>query len=563
MRRTTWAPLFAAVVAVGGCIGQIGDGPGDGGRSAAVAPPREGLAPSGQRRLGRFEYERTLRDLVGDAAVDAAAVALAALPSDQEKDGFSTTARGLSAVHVEAYFRVADAVGAFVAADTLRRAALAPCLGDAVPTEACVRGFVERFGRRAWRRPLASEETAALVATYDKGRALSVVDGVHLLLLRLLQDPAFVYRLEIAGPATTEAEVFALDAHELATRLAYLAWGSAPDDALLDAAATGGLDVAAGLAGELERLFGDQRAERRVAHFFAEWLHLDRIPPPDQSEAFLDGIAPDALVVEARREIEALALHHVFDDEGGVAALFGSPVALPGSPTVGEIYGLEAGAAELPPERAGLLTRVGMLMGTGETTHPIQRGALVRRRLLCDPIDPPSPNAFGPGVLSPPAFDASKTARQRWSEKTEQGGCAGCHGRINPIGFALEGFDTLGRERDTEPVVDPASGTVVGELPIDTAVAIDLGDGAPVSVEGARALSRAMAESDAVHACFAKQWLRYAEGRAESPEDEALLAALVAAGRSDTGGLGALFTEIARRPGFRLHRRAASQGEEP
>src|SRR5262249_12422205 len=129
--------------------------------------------------------------------------------------------------------------------------------------------------------------------------------------------------------------------------------------------------------------------------------------------------------------------------------------------------------------RAGLLTRGALLLNSGETSYPIRRGAFIRRKLMCDPISPPHPNAFPPGTIQPPVFDANATARQRWTAKTSEGRCVACHGTFNPLGFALEHYDAIGRYRSDEPIVDPSTGAEVKRLPIDTGVDIDL-DGAPL-----------------------------------------------------------------------------------
>ncbi|MBL9025410.1 MAG: DUF1595 domain-containing protein, partial [Myxococcales bacterium] len=215
MRRAKTG-LGAALIglACAGCVGEIGDGGAADGRPD-LPVDADSLAFSSQRRLTRAEIERTLRDLVGGAAVDAAALELAGLPSDEVKDGFTTMAGDVSAAYVEGSFRLADAVAEAVARDPAARAALEPCLGDASPDQACVRGFAARFGRRAWRRPLSEAEIADLIASYDSGATLTPEDGVALALLHLLSAPPFLYRLELDGAETNEPGVFALTSFEL------------------------------------------------------------------------------------------------------------------------------------------------------------------------------------------------------------------------------------------------------------------------------------------------------------------------------------------------------------
>jgi hypothetical protein len=549
-RTNFGAALFGLVCA--GCVGEIGDGGAADGRPD-LPVDADSLAFSSQRRLTRAEIERTLRDLVGDAAVDAAALELAGLPSDEVKDGFTTMAGNVSAAYVEGSFRLADAVAEAVAHDPAARAALEPCLGDASPDQACVRSFAARFGRRAWRRPLTEAEITDLIASYDSGATLTSEDGVALALLHLLSAPPFLYRLELEGAETNEPGIFALTSFELATRLAYAVWGTTPDEVLLDAAASGALDTEDGFAAEIQRMAADPRAKEHAATFFREWLQLDKVATPQQSAGFLAGIDGASLPALASAELEDFLVGQAFVEGGGISDLFAGRGTSVMSGPLAEVYGVEGGAGTLPPERAGAVGRVAMLIDTGETTHPIRRGARVRRRILCDDIQLPAPTEVPPDQIKPPPFDASKTARERWTDQTSGATCASCHARINAIGFALEGFDTLGRVRQTEPIVD-ATGTVVNELPIDATVEVDLGDGAPVVVDGAAGLAQALAESEAVRRCFARQWLRFSAGRRDGADDAPIVEALREA--DDTGGLRELFTSAPLHPTFRYHRQA-------
>lgn len=554
--RVSTILLLTALGAAAGCTGSIGDGDADGRRPGDDVPvDADSLAPSGHRRLTRLEYERTLRDLVGGPVVDAATIELAALPSDEVKNGFSTMNGDVGAAYVEGTFGVAVAVGGRIAADNALRSSLSPCLADAAPTTDCIGDLARTFGRRAFRRPLTDAEVDAVIGTYSAGLALTPEDGIELAIVHILAAPPFLYRLEVDGAETAEPEIFALTSFELATRLSYTIWGSCPDDALLDAAESGTLDTPEGLEAQLARMASDPRTRSHAGLFFREWLRLDKVATPQQSDEFLAGVDPSGLAGLAAEETERFAVHEAFDASGSVSDLFSSQTAFVSSPALAALYGVAPGdGVELPPERAGLLGRVSMLLETAETTHPIRRGALVRRRLLCDAIEIPDPSQVPPDQIQPPPFDANKTARVRWTEQTSQGTCGSCHARINAIGFALEGFDTLGRTRTLEPILD-STGEIVNELPIDTHVEVDLGDGAPVSVSGPAALATALSESDTAALCLARQWLRYSEGRIDVVEDEATLEALIESG-AQTGGLFALLTALPKQPGFRFHRRA-------
>jgi hypothetical protein len=550
--------VLAVVGACVGCNGTIGDPERDDGTSTVPEEMRTGA--SALRRLTRIEYERSLRDLVGDAAVDAAGAALTGLPDDHVDKGFSTMALGVSSPHLDGYLAVADRIAGFLVADATRLGALEGCLASAAGDDACVKGFIERFGRRVYRRPVTQEEQASLMASYASGKSVSTSDGVAFVLMHMLQAAPFLYRFELGGDLLPDApDTYALTAWELATRLSYFAWGSTPDDELLAAADSGTLSDDDELDAQVERLFADPRAVERVRWFFVEWLGVDRIPQAEQSDAFLAGIAKATLADDMRAELQAFVTHQVFEAGGAYDELMTSSESFVFSDALAEVYGVATPSAKdghltfQDGRRSGLLTRAGMLAGKGEETHPIQRGAFIARRFLCDPIVPPDPNDFPPNTIVPPEFDPDKTAIERWTEKTSASQCAGCHGRINGLGFALENYDTIGRWRDTEPIIDPDTGLVVNELPIDASAEVML-DETPVPVAGAVGLGQAMAVSGRAKRCFATQWFRFTQGRSEASDDDGLIDELSAAGSGPDGAMIAMFKSLARAPQFRLRK---------
>lgn len=543
--------------AAAGCIGNIGDG-GDG-QEPRFSPEELETGISPLRRLTRYEYESTLRDLFGDAHVDALSVEIAGLPSDQKAGQFTTMASGITSQHVDGFYFAADALSDRLSQDAAALAALEPCLGSPAIDAACLGAFFDGFGRRMLRRPVAAEERASFSASHQAGAAVSDADGTKLLLMHMLLSPAFLYRLELGTTPLQGVEgIEEIDGWALATRLSYLAWGSTPDVELLDAAERGDLATEQGLDAQIDRLLAQGRAHGWVGRFFGEWLSLDSIPGVQQSDAFVAGLPRDTLVDDARTEALALIEHHLFIEPTSYAMLLSSKTAFIPSAGLAQLYGVAMpsspdGRTELDDTRAGLLTRAALLMGQGESTHPIARGARVRKKLLCEDIEPPDPTAFPPNTIQPPAFDPNKTARERWTDKTSAPACAVCHGFINPVGYALERYDTLGRYRTLEPVIDPSSGQMVSELTIDDAVDVQLDTGT-TTVQGAGGLSAALGTSGAAARCFSRQWLRYALGRFDSGDDNGVVAAMTDAGAGDTGSMVATLRQLARAPQFRLRR---------
>lgn len=547
--RTTSVALLS--LALASCVGEIGPGAGDDGdpkESVAAA----GTAPTDLRRLSSYELEETLRDLVGEEALSAAALPLGAVPADRSAASafaslpYSTEARGVTASHVDAHYELLVAVAEHFRDNPQATTALAGCLPSGAADPACVGSLVSDFGERVYRRPLTDDEIAAVLESYQAGLALSADEAVAAVLLRLFLAPPFLYRLEIAGPEESE-NVYELDDFELASRLSYLAWGTLPDATLFEHARAGALrgDV---LDEEITRLFADPRATRRAQAFFAEWLNLDHLPPIDQPASFLAGIDPDALDRESRDELASF-VGDLYESGGTYQDLMLSNRTTLGGDAIADVYGVAPNATSLPDDRAGIMTRAAFLRGPGVSTHPIRRGAAIQRYLMCNEIAPPDPSKFPPNSIVPPPFSPDKSARERWTAQTSASNCASCHSYVNAPGFVLEPFDSLGRSRDVEPIIDPQTGNQVNELPIDSKVEITLFD-ETVVVEDARALAEALAERDEARRCFATQAFRFSEGRRPLAEDAAFIAEATAIVGDD--GIKAALEQIARSPSFQL-----------
>ena len=232
---------------------------------------------------------------------------------------------------------------------------------------------------------------------------------------------------------------------------------------------------------------------------------------------------------EVRAEMDRLVTHLVFESGATMADLHTTRAGFPSAAVAG-LYGSAssdgASPVELGEERAGILTRAALLYSADPETSPVHRGLRVMESLVCLSVPPPSPSSIPPDSIVPPAFDPNKTARERWADQTGEQPCAGCHNQINAYGFAFEGYDTLGRSRSEEEVIDPDTQMVVNTLPVDSRVTVDLGNRSLVSVDGAVGLSAAVAEHAAARDCFSRQWLRFVEGRETVRADDQVIAAL-------------------------------------
>lgn len=585
MRKTSVALLMSCVgLGVFGCKGRAefgGGSPGgsDGGASSvlstlkcdAAAVPAE--VPL--RRLSAVQYENTLRAVLEETAptlapevMTVAASAIARYPPDERRPmpnevhgGYREMDQVVQDGHVRAAWDVAVAVAAQLTSTTARRTQVfGACATDADTANdvACLRAFIADFGARVQRHPL----TDADVDFYAQavGNRVSAEDLSDLVTL-LLVSPRFLYHVEGGDPAT-ESPTRALDAHELAARLSYHFWQAPPDAALLEAARTGDLLTEEGYAEQVTRLFESPRTAAAIDAFFHQYLWLDEVPQMDLrvGDPYFDAVArplvPSATlhhemvedVMEATRQTRRAGgtLSDLFYDRNayakseGLAAIYGTPV------WSGE------GAAPVPPDvRAGLITRPAFLASASGNTRPIMKGVFVRQALLCDGVPPPPAGAS----MMPIDVNVPGTTRQKVEALTEQQGtsCASCHtAMINPIGFATEDFDALGRHRTVQLFFDSA-GNPTGQGPIDTRSVPRVLLSDATGSEGAKDLTKLLVDSGRVQLCFARQYFRFTFARGEdtrSHTDDCVIRSLTEAtleGRS----LSEVLQSIAHRPEFK------------
>ena len=535
------APTELGVDATSGEHGTSGvhdDGTSEGSTGDALGCTPD-AGPMVVRRLTRFEYDNTVRDLLGTSLRPAQD--FAPDPSWLGFDNNGSVATVGDAI-AEQYLHAAEAL----AADAVTRLPeLLPC-DVATADDACTDTFIAAFARRAWRRTPTAEQLASLRAVYDAGDGLEA--GVGMVIETVLQSPRFLYRFEL-GRSELGDGLALLDGHEVASRLSYFVWGSLPDDALLDAAASGELDAQGGVMAHAERMLDDPRAEDGVVHLFEQVLGLQALDGIAKDPAVFPGwtdAVRDSMHGEARRFVAEAVLH----DDGTLAGLVNARFTFADA-TLAEYYGL---AQVLGPalervelsdgdHRGGLLRQGALLAALGKfgATAPVQRGKFVRQQLLCEPLPPPPDDVD----FEPPTIDPDATARERYEQHSQDPQCSGCHTRMDPIGFGFEHYDGAGAWRRFEhglPIDD--RGTIIG---LDAR-----GD---VEFSGVGGLADELLASGRLHDCVALHSFRYALGRAETVQDECTLDELRASFR-EHGDLRRLVVEIAGSEAFRTVRAA-------
>ncbi|HVR20857.1 MAG TPA: DUF1592 domain-containing protein, partial [Polyangiaceae bacterium] len=405
----------------GGSAGTAGTGASStGGMPSTSDCPTVEVARTPLRRLTRFEYANTVRELLH---VDSALVR--DLPADEVTNGFDNNAGVLtvSALHAEKYVLVSEAL-AKTAVQNL--AALTTCDPATIGEEACARDFARSFGRRAFRRPITTADEQALLTAYTAGRTGgSHAEGIEVMIRAALQSPDFLYRLEM--PSANEAGLVPLSQYELATRLSYLVWASGPDDALLDAAANGTLGTKEQIGAKAREMLADPKAKISIANFFGQWTSTNRLEITTKNTTFFPAFTSELRDAMAR-ELPAFLNDLLFSGDHTLGTLLTAPVAFVSGP-LAELYGVSPPPGsetmpmrvELPANqgRAGILTQAGFLsvQGHPDQTSPVLRGKFVRAMMLCQPPQPPPDDVN----ISVPEVDPNANARERFGAHLSAG----------------------------------------------------------------------------------------------------------------------------------------------
>jgi hypothetical protein len=528
---------FAALLAGAGCSGRARPGaPGAGLLEDRSPPPAAQVAAAPLRRLTAEQYRNTVRDLLGvaDVAVD--------LPIDEGSGGFYGNAIApVSELFLEKYGRAAELVAR---AAIQHPEGLLPCSPAAGGEDACARAFIEGFGQRAFRRPLAPDEVAAYERLFAAGRAgAGFHDGVRLVVQGMLQSPHFLYLFE-SSPAPT-AKVEAVPAYALAARLSYFLWTTTPDQTLQAAAAGGSLRTRAGLAAQVQRMIADPRFANTVRSFHLQWLDVSELDGQEKRKKIYP-LWTDDLKAAMREETVRFADHVVRAGDGRLDTLLTARFSFVGGPLF-ELYGLgkrEGDAAAWQKvdldrtQRAGILTQPSVMTvhAHWDQSSLVLRGKLVREKLLCSVLPPPPPDVNN----TLPQADPKVSARERFEEHRSEVSCARCHRLIDPLGAPFEHFDGIGAWRTED-----------GPRPVDAEGELRGTEHADGPVKDAVELVAKLAASDEVRACVARQWFRFALGRDEVAEDAASIAAANAAFRDSGYRIPALVAAIASSDAFR------------
>ena len=434
--------------------------------------------------------------------------------------------------------------------------------------EPCARTILATVGRRAFRRPLTDADLKPLLAFYQSGRAERDFDfGIEKALRAMLVSPDFLFRIEqdpsgaapgaalqhgnVAGKdagngtGSTPGSVYRVGDFELASRLSFFLWSSVPDDQLLDLAEKGKLKDPAVLEKQVRRLLDDPRSSSLVANFAGQWLYIRNLaqqkPDPDAFPEFDDSLR------QAFRQETELFFQNILREDCSVMDLLDANYTflnqrLAEHYGIPNIYGPQFRKVTLTdPNRGGLLGQGSILTVTSypNRTSVVQRGKWILDNLLGSPPPPKPPDI--PELEAHSKDGKPLTMREQMELHRSNAICASCHARMDPIGFALENFDGVGkwRDQDAGSAID-ASGKLPGG----------------VQFQGPAGLKKLLVANYGYQfeTTVTEKLLTYALGRGLEYYDKPAVRSIIRQAAADNYRMSALITAIVKSTPFQMRR---------
>ena len=415
--------------------------------------------------------------------------------------------------------------------------------------DACAEEIVRNLATQAYRRPVSADEIGGPLGFYQQARAKAVgAEGfdaaIEHALAAVLVSPNFLFRIERDPPGVESGTAYHISDLELASRLSFFLWSSLPDAPLRDSAVQGRLRDPAVLEGHVRRMLADPRSDSLIDNFSAQWLHLRNLASvrpdmrifPDFDDNLRQAFRRETellledVIRQDRSVLDLLRSKHTFVNER-LAKHYGIP----------HVYGSRFRRVDLPPDsvRGGLLRHGSILTVTSYATRtsPVIRGKWILENILGMP--PPPPPADVP-ELKDTTVSGKLSVRERLAEHRANPACASCHNPMDPLGFALENYDAVGRWR-----------TADGGEPIDPSG--ELADGTHVA--GVSDLEQALLDRPELFAsALAEKLLTFALGRGVERHDAPASRKIVRAASEDNFRFSSLILGIASSTPFQMRR---------
>jgi len=370
--------------------------------------------------------------------------------------------------------------------------------------------IVSTVARRAYRRPVTKDEMDKLMKLVSTARAegLNPEECVQIAIEGMLVSPAFLFHIEQSQKAADSGGVHRISDFELASRLSYFLWSSMPDDELLDVAESGTLAQPEVLDAQIARMLKDPRASALSENFVGQWLeirNLDSIKPdPDKFPAWSAEIKEamrtetvmlfESILHENRPVSEFLTARYTFLNES-LARFYGIP----------DVVGPEFRRVELNTGERGGILGLGSVMAV--SSYPSRTSVVLRGRFILDNIlgSPPPPPPPDVPSLNEDSLGIKLTLRQQMEKHRADPNCAGCHAKMDPLGFALENYDAIGHWRTQD-----------GQFPVDTSGVLPDG----TTFDGPASLRDVLApKTSQLAQCMVEKMLIYSLGRGVDKSD--------------------------------------------
>ncbi len=519
-----------------GTVVPPGGGGGAGGPPVDLGP---GIDPGSSllHRMNTPEYNNTLGDVLGTTQQPADGLWAA-----EETAGFNNQA-AVQLVDDKQYQRYFDAAN-LVATDVFASAALKAKIVTCATTDdaTCVNGIINTIGLKLFRRPLTADETTVYHKVYTDARALGLLHEPSLqnVLVSLLSSSQFIYRMEFDAAPTSTA-VHDLTGYELASRLSYFLWQSAPDDALMKVAADNTLTKTEVLTAQIDRAAADAKFERFTKSFIGQWLGVRKVGAhavtatvfPDWTPALGDAMANEVYsffdeFAKGNLPWTDFVKADVNYVNADLAKLYGLPTPANGTQRV----------TNTTDNRFGFLGMGAFLALSSYEyrTAPTLRGRWILLNMLCTPPQEPPPGI--PKLDAMADADASQqNVRQRLEMHRANPVCASCHATLDPYGLALENFDAIGKYRAAYPngsAIDASTVTLDG-----------------TKFTGLSGLADQVAKQPSLLTCVQSQLFTYAQGRAPTGTDQPYLANVQKAWTADVPSLPRLIKGLVLADTFR------------
>jgi Protein of unknown function (DUF1588)/Protein of unknown function (DUF1592)/Protein of unknown function (DUF1595)/Protein of unknown function (DUF1585)/Protein of unknown function (DUF1587) len=475
----------------------------------------------------------------------------ALLPADENLGPFAVNGVATISTGIALQYRaVAEAIGAEIEGKV---ATLVPC--GAMSTDAqflaCAQTYFTTTAKLLFRRSLTAAELSNWMAVYQSvvsSRAATAAKnhaaGVAAVVEGLLQSPSFLFRVERVPASFSNGpnETFPLDDNALVSRLSFLLWNSGPDQTLLSLADAPEPLTQAALVSQIERMLESPQAKIGFPAFSDAWADLKSLKSDLAAGRDSHGLTPVQmlqLLQENRRFVQSVFL----EGDGKLSTLLTAPYTIVSADLAQVIYGTSAAPdpsgrlALNPAERAGLMTNPAVLFSHShnEVTSPVLRGKWVRETLLCQTVPDPPPDVN----ITPPVPKPGVSIRETYSQHSTDPACRGCHSLMDPLGFAFESFDEIGRFRTAER----------GGAPIDSTGTL-IGTDVDGAIMNAVELGKRLSTSQLPYQCLAQQTYRYAFGSSPIESETCTIDRLARDAQNEPGGFRAMVKSLVATPAF-------------